>query len=194
MASDSGVTDASYRLGVIYEELKGNNQSFSEATRLYSEATKQDHEEAMYRLARIYHLGRGVEWDYQKAYDLYTKAAGLGHNESNRIFDITNYSIGQHSGDLNNSLSIIQYMAKKKRNIDLQYILGTFYLTKKKAIWITMKPSSGIRWLPQMIMRMRFTNSVCCMKMDKELHKTTARQIVYITRLKRRGTGNLFTA
>jgi TPR repeat protein len=130
MASDNGVTDALYRLGVIYEELK---EGLSEAIRLYSEAIKRDHEKAMYRLARIYYLGRGVECDYQKAYDLYTRAAELGHKDSSRLLDITNYSIGQHFEDLNNSLSMIKFMAKKG-NTDLQYILGVFYMSNKNRL------------------------------------------------------------
>jgi TPR repeat protein len=97
MTSEGGVTDAYYRLGMLFEELKGKDQSCSKAIQLYSEATNKDHEGAISRLARIYHLGKGVDHDYQKAYDLYARAAELGHDESSRVLDITNYSIEKDS-------------------------------------------------------------------------------------------------
>jgi TPR repeat protein len=108
----------------------------------------------MYRLARIYHLGRGVVCDYQKAYNLYTRAAELGHSDSSRLLDITNYSINQHSEDLKDSLSIIKFMARKG-NINLQYILGIFYITNKDRL----NYNEAFKWF-QMAASNKNTNAI----------------------------------
>jgi TPR repeat protein len=162
LASEGRVTDATYRLGVIYEKLKGGDQNFSEAVRLYSEAIKQGDEDAMYRLAQLYHHCRGVECYYQRAYDLYARAAELGHSESARLLDITNYSIRfshtannkntvfTHLDELKNTLSMIKFVVKKG-DTHLQYQLGNFYMTNKDRLnyneafkWNQMAASNGL--------------------------------------------------
>jgi TPR repeat protein len=78
-ASEGGFIDASYELGILFEEGIGVKRSHAEAIKLYHIAADKGHEDALYRLARLYHGGNGTKQDLIKAFGLYTSAATYGH-------------------------------------------------------------------------------------------------------------------
>ena len=76
---DPDIREATYQLGVMYENGEGVKQDATEAVRLYTDvyelrAFDKEGEpgvEACYRLGMMYYYGKGVEQDYNKAFDYF---------------------------------------------------------------------------------------------------------------------------
>ncbi|KAI8875574.1 HCP-like protein [Backusella circina FSU 941] len=136
-ASDGGYIDASYQLGMLYEEGIHISQNYQKAIGLYQIAAVKGSENALYRLAQIYHCGSGINHDYRKAFDLYTKAAKYGNQLAELAIKITSVSTWKELKskiDDNkkftlgyvNCLKMWEHVANIE-NPDLQYQLGKAY-------------------------------------------------------------------
>jgi TPR repeat protein len=88
-AATIGVTDAYYRIGVLYEEGRGAEQDYRMAANMYHKATEKEHEDACYRLGRLYQHGNGVDLNFLKAYQFYKKAQEMGQAEAHKVLNIT---------------------------------------------------------------------------------------------------------
>ncbi|KAI8881116.1 HCP-like protein [Backusella circina FSU 941] len=136
-ASKGGYIDASYQLGVLYENGIKVLQNVDEAIRFYKNAANKGHENALYQLAQFYHYGKGVNLDYLKAFELYTEATKYGNQLAELAIKITNKSVWANiKGELkdiknsnlnyDNCLQMWKYVANIQ-NPDLQYQLGKAY-------------------------------------------------------------------
>jgi TPR repeat protein len=151
LAAEGGISDAYYRLGVLYQEGRGTNRNYSKAMESYENAAAKDHEEAIYRLAQMYLHGKGTKVDYEKAYLLYTTAAKQGHYLSRKFLNITNqpfsalydkiehdspgvgsnsknmdYSFPSTSDEFGYSMKMYKYIAEKG-DAGVQYMLGLVF-------------------------------------------------------------------
>jgi TPR repeat protein len=137
-SSEGGYIEASYQLGILFEEGIGVKRSHAEAIKLYHIAADKGHEDALYRLARLYHGGNGTKQDLIKAFGLYTIAANYGHPLAELATKITNKLTWEHSMDelqknskdsaldYNDCLQMWEYVADIG-NPNLQYQLGNAY-------------------------------------------------------------------
>jgi TPR repeat protein len=138
LASKANITDACYRLGVLYEEGRGTKQDYSEAIYMYQKASKNDHEDALYRLARLYQYGNGTEQDYIQAYQLYSRAAEHGQELAFKVLNITKKSnapsvekahndyFDDSSDEFKNSILMCEFVGESG-DINMQYKLGIYY-------------------------------------------------------------------
>ena len=74
-ASNNGVANAKYNLGVLYHQGMGVDQSIDEAMNLYKEAAKLGHPEALYNLGIAHIEGIGVEYNPSQAAYFFETAA-----------------------------------------------------------------------------------------------------------------------
>ncbi|KAI8884622.1 HCP-like protein [Backusella circina FSU 941] len=138
LAAQNGISDACYRLGVLYEEGTYNQQNYEMAMELYERASIGEHEDAIYRLAKMHQLGKGTPINYTKAYDLYLLASEMGHNLASKALDITGdiyespmgtiqeITFNTTSQEYEQSLFMCEHVAEQG-NLELQYKLGTVY-------------------------------------------------------------------
>jgi TPR repeat protein len=83
------VTDAYYRVGVLYATGKGVEQYFRMSANMLYKAAEKEHEDACYCLGQLYQYGYGVELNYLKAYQFYKKAQEMGQAEAYTLLNIT---------------------------------------------------------------------------------------------------------
>ena len=74
--AERGNADAQFRLGVMYEEGKGDIQDYAQALKWYVRAALQDDGDAQYNIGQMYYNGRGVAQDYAEAVKWYKLAVG----------------------------------------------------------------------------------------------------------------------
>ncbi len=74
-----GNAEARYRLGGLYENGEGVDQSYLEAARWYREAALMGHAEAQYDLGVLYENGEGLSQDHTAALGWYLRAADQDH-------------------------------------------------------------------------------------------------------------------
>jgi TPR repeat protein len=137
-AANVGVTDAFYRVGVLYEKGRGVEPDYSMAAIMYHKAAEKEHEDACHRLGQLYQYGNGVELNYLKAYQFYKKAQEMGQAEAHRILNITLKTTLASSGDIKenfmnpslseyqDSLLICKYVAEHG-DIEIQFQVGFTY-------------------------------------------------------------------
>ena len=77
-ASNNGVANAKYNLGVLYHQGMGVKQNIDDAMNLYKEAAKLDHPEAQYNLGIAHIEGIGVEYNPSQAANFFERAANQG--------------------------------------------------------------------------------------------------------------------
>jgi TPR repeat protein len=81
-ADEKGVSDAQYRLGVMYEEGKGLSRSRHKTIEYYTKASHNGNMDATYRLGCFYLKGYNSAGDFRKAFALFTQAASMGHKQA----------------------------------------------------------------------------------------------------------------
>ena len=81
-ASNQGVSNASYNLGVLYHQGMGVEQDLGKALEWYTKAAELGHPEAQYNLGIAYVEGIGVDYNPQKAAEYFEAAASSGIPES----------------------------------------------------------------------------------------------------------------
>ena len=81
-ASDSGIANAKYNLGVLYHQGMGVGKNLEKALDLYKEAADLGHPEAQYNLGIAYVGGIGFEYDPVKAAGYFRNAANEGIMEA----------------------------------------------------------------------------------------------------------------
>lgn len=81
-ASDAGIANAQYNLGVLYHQGLGVNQDLDTAMYWYREAAKNGHPEAEYNLGIAYIEGIGTEYNPQLAAAFFERAANNGIMEA----------------------------------------------------------------------------------------------------------------
>jgi TPR repeat protein len=111
-SSEGGYIEASYKLGILFEEGLRVERSHAEAIKLYHIAADKGHENALYRLAQLYHYGSGVKRDYLKSFELYITAANYGHPLAELATKITSKLTWKHS---------MAELQKTSKNIALDY-------------------------------------------------------------------------
>ena len=77
--AESGMAEAQYRLGMIYDFGQGVPQDSKTAVKWYTLAAEQGVAGAQYLLALSYENGEGIYQDYKTAVEWYTLAAEQGH-------------------------------------------------------------------------------------------------------------------
>ena len=77
-AAEAGHAEAQYRLGKMYDDGDGVEQSYEEAARWYQLAADQGDVYAQYNLGVMYENGDGVEQSYEEAANWYQQAADQG--------------------------------------------------------------------------------------------------------------------
>jgi TPR repeat protein len=132
------VTDAYYRVGVLYEEGRGTEQDYRMAAIMYRKAAEKEHEDACYRLGRLYQYGNGAELNYSKACQFYKKAQEMGQAEAHKVLNITLETPLASNGDTKvelldplsheyqNSLSMCKYVTERG-DIEVQFRVGFAY-------------------------------------------------------------------
>jgi TPR repeat protein len=132
------VTDAYYRVGVLYEEGRCAGQDYTMAANMYRKAAEKEHEDACYRLGRLYQYGNGVDLNYLKAYQLYKKAQEMGQAQAQKILNITQETTLASNGDTEvkpldplsqeyqDSLSVCKYVAEHG-DTEVQFQVGFAY-------------------------------------------------------------------
>ncbi|KAI8882326.1 HCP-like protein [Backusella circina FSU 941] len=136
-ASEGGYIEASYQLGILYEEGTKIPQNCEEASRLYQIAARKGCRNASYCLAQLYHHGNGIACDYRKAFELYNLAAKHGNQLGGLAIKITSKSIWENlkqklediktiTFDYYHCLKMWQYVVEFKTP-DLKYRLGRAY-------------------------------------------------------------------
>ncbi|CAD8084350.1 unnamed protein product [Paramecium primaurelia] len=78
--AQDGDIDAQFKVGLMYEDGKGDQQNIQECIQWYQLAANK-HPQAAYNLASIYYLGRVVAPDYKIAYKYFNKAAELQNEQ-----------------------------------------------------------------------------------------------------------------
>jgi TPR repeat protein len=137
-AATIGVTDAYYRVGVLYEEGRGVEQDYTMSANMFHKAAEKEHGDACYRLGQLYQYENGVEPNYLKAYQFYEKAQDIGQVEAHKILNITlertiasnedikeNY-LDPSSQEYQDSLSMCKYVAEHG-DIEVQFRVGFAY-------------------------------------------------------------------
>lgn len=77
-AAEQGDASAQYRLGMLYKDGEGVEQSYEKAAEWYCRAAEQGHPEAQRWLGWLYKKGRGTGRSFAKAAEWYGKAAEQG--------------------------------------------------------------------------------------------------------------------
>jgi TPR repeat protein len=158
LASQNGVTEASYRLGVLCENGKGIEQNYNEAARLYNKASEKQHERALCSLAQLFHYGRGVQVDLQKASDLYAQAALQDNELAQKIVSMIKVPGCDHMencmhpaleieiAEVGNLIGLYEYLASHG-NTHLQVKLGILYESEQDYLkafeWYLMSGSAS---------------------------------------------------
>ena len=78
MCADTGMANAQFCLGTLYERGQGVTQSHERAAHWYTKAAEQGDARAKHHLAFMYLVGKGVEQDAARAAPLFTEAAERG--------------------------------------------------------------------------------------------------------------------
>lgn len=81
-ASDQGIANARYNLGVLYHQGLGVDQDLKEAINWYEKAAQLGHGEAQYNLGIAYIEGIGVDYDPARAAQYFEAAAATGVPEA----------------------------------------------------------------------------------------------------------------
>lgn len=81
-ASDNGIANARYNLGVLYHQGLGQERDLSRALYWYREAAKLDHAEAQYNLGIAHIEGIGTNYDPRLAAAFFERAANNGIMEA----------------------------------------------------------------------------------------------------------------
>jgi TPR repeat protein len=138
MASDGGHIDATYRLGVLFDEGTKVEQDYTKSINYYQIAAIKRNEHALLRLAQFYHFGRGYIQDYTSAYRFYVYAAQEGSLLAQIAIKVTEPSTWDDKKttlvdlpdellfNYESCLLMWEYLAKNG-DVDLQYKLGTLY-------------------------------------------------------------------
>ena len=82
--ANEGDASAQYRLGLMYDNGTGVEESYEKAAEWYLKAAEQGLARAQYNLGCMYRDGRGVEQSYEKAVEWYLKAAEQGDARAQR--------------------------------------------------------------------------------------------------------------
>jgi TPR repeat protein len=151
-ASSNGDSRADYRLGMIYEDVKGVNKNLDKAIQYYEMASLKGNTDAVYRLACLYLQGYGVTQDFLKAFHYYTKASILGHEEASKALILSERYNGIRLYNNDSSVDGIQIKVNGKTKVkmlkkateegytQLQYQIGMWYDNKND-------DSSAFKWL-----------------------------------------------
>lgn len=79
LAQTSNHALAQYYIGIMYMKGQGVDQSYEEASRWLTEASKKGIAQAQYKLGELYVSGQGVPQDFESAYAWFSVAQKLGH-------------------------------------------------------------------------------------------------------------------
>ena len=81
-ASELGIPEAHYQLGLFYEIGRGIPKSYENALVEYKKGSDLEHPQSIYKYARGFQLGLGTERNQQNALNLFRKAAEKGVNRA----------------------------------------------------------------------------------------------------------------
>ena len=70
------------RIGYLYENGNGVEQSYGEAREWFEKAAENGEETAMFKIGFLYENGNGVKQSYSKAKEWYKKSADLGYDSA----------------------------------------------------------------------------------------------------------------
>ncbi|KAK8871335.1 hypothetical protein M9Y10_007055 [Tritrichomonas musculus] len=93
-SSEGGNMNASYLLGLMYENGEGLERDFNKAKKCYEKSAEQGNSHGYNRIGFCYKNGLGIESDYPKAFKYYKKASDMGNKLS-----INNLGICYEQGD-----------------------------------------------------------------------------------------------
>ena len=93
-SSEGGNMNASYLLGLMYENGEGLERDFNKAKKCYEKSAEQGNSHGYNRIGFCYKNGLGIESDYPKAFKYYKKASDMGNKLS-----INNLVICYEQGD-----------------------------------------------------------------------------------------------
>ena len=91
-ASDQGLDEGHYYVGLLYEEGSGVKRDDAEAARWYRKAAEEGLDEAQFKLATMYEEGRGVPRSATAAAEWYRRAAVQGHEQARQHLERLNSS------------------------------------------------------------------------------------------------------
>ena len=124
--ANQGYPEAQFKLGWMYEEGQGVNQSNIEAVKWYRQAAGQDYPEAQLKLGWMYEEGQGVNQSNIEATKWYRQAADQGYPEAQFKLGWM-YEEGQ--GVNQNSIEAAKWyrQAADQGHAKSQFILGWMY-------------------------------------------------------------------
>ncbi|OHT09851.1 hypothetical protein TRFO_04371 [Tritrichomonas foetus] len=121
ISSDGGVNEASYRLGILYEEGRpGIEKDELKAIKLFTIASERGNADAQYKLAFMNEEGRGVPQNITEAIRLYKLSADLGHPLSSYRYAIILYKMNKNREEIIKYLNI----SAEAKNKDAALMLG----------------------------------------------------------------------
>jgi len=163
VASDFGIPQAQFNLGVLYEHGIGTKVDLERAFILYGKASKQNYLEAQNNLAALYYDGRGTEKNIVKALYWLKLAATNGFAESQ-------YALGNFYKNgttiTKNIPQAIMWLTKsaEQGNSNAQYLLSAMYYNgietekncEKAKYWVSKASDQGHEKAKKYIWKMRF--------------------------------------
>jgi TPR repeat protein len=107
------LTDAGFRIGVLFENGINTHHDLGVAASMYLRAAKEGHKEAQYSIANLYQIGSGVEISAENSVKWFSKAAAQGDILS--IYSLAKcYEIGSGvNQDLSKSRDLIKKVIRK---------------------------------------------------------------------------------
>jgi TPR repeat protein len=125
-SASSGVSQANYYIGFIYEIGLSVSPDFSEAAKWYRIAAEEGSSDAKVRLAYLYRTGNGVKKNYAEALKLYKSSAEQG-NISGQYILANWYYRGEYT--LQDFLEAFRFykLAADNGHRNSQYFVGKLY-------------------------------------------------------------------
>ena len=76
--AEKGKATAQFKLGTMFDNGQGVEQSYEKAVEYFTMAAEQGHPDGQFNLGNMFKYGQGVEQSYEKAVEYYTMAAEQG--------------------------------------------------------------------------------------------------------------------